>query len=80
MKIGYHISISEGLVKTAKNIIKEKMTAVQIFPGSPKSYFPGTKYTSVDFKAMMYFTITKIVHSNYLINISDDKSVIQNSI
>lgn len=80
MKIGYHISINGGLVKTASNIVNEKMTAVQIFPGSPKSYFPGTKFTAADFKAMMDLTIPKFVHSNYFINLANDTAVIPKSI
>ncbi|NPV13106.1 MAG: TIM barrel protein [Ignavibacteria bacterium] len=80
MKIGYHISISGGLVKTASNIVNKKMTAVQIFPGSPKSYFPGTKYTEADFNAMKKLNIPVFVHSNYFINLADDKPVIPKSI
>lgn len=80
MKIGYHISISKGLTQTAKNIIKEKMTAVQIFPGSPKSYFPGTKHTDADFKAMQNLNIPKFVHINYFVNLANDTPVIPKSI
>lgn len=80
MKIGYHISISGGFIKTAKNIIEEKMTAVQIFPGSPKSYFPGTKYTIEDYEALKKLNIPKFVHINYLINLADNKPVIPKSL
>jgi len=80
MKIGYHISIGKGLIQTAKNIVNEKMTAVQIFPGSPKSYFPGTKHTVQDFLAMTNLNIPKFVHINYFVNLADDKPVIPKSI
>lgn len=80
MKIGYHISISKGLIQTAKNIVNEKMTAVQIFPGSPKSYFPGTKNSDSDFKAMQSLNIPKFVHINYFVNLANDTEVIPKSI
>jgi len=80
MKLGYHISIAKGLTQTSKNIINQKMTAVQIFPGSPKNYFPGTKFTSTDYKAMLELNIPKFVHSNYFINLANDTAVIPKSI
>jgi len=80
MKIGYHISISDGLIKTSKNIKEQKLSAVQIFPGSPKSYFPGTKHTIDDFLSMSNLNIPKFVHINYFVNLCGDKEVIQKSI
>lgn len=80
IKLGYHISIGDGLTKTAKNILNEKLTAVQIFPGSPKNYFPGTKYTTNDFNAMKNLNIPKFVHINYFVNLANDIPVIPKSI
>ena len=74
------MSISEGLIKTAKKILEQKLTAVQIFPGSPKSYFPGTKHTEADFKAMQNLNIPKFVHINYFVNPANDTAVIPKSI
>lgn len=79
-KIGYHISIDKGLTETAKNIVKEKMTATQIFPGNPRNYFPGNKHTDADLNAMKNLNIPIFVHSNYFINLADDKLVIPKSI
>lgn len=80
MKIGYHISIKDGLTKTVQKIKEQNMTAVQIFPGSPRSYFPGTKNTIEDFMAMKNLNIPKFVHINYFVNLCGDKEVIQKSI
>ena len=80
MRIGYHASISNGLKKTAQLIKEQKLTAVQIFPGSPRSYFPGTKHTLEDFMAMKSLNIPKFVHINYFVNLCGDKEVIQESI
>jgi endonuclease IV len=80
MRIGYHISISKGLTKTAQAIKEQKMSAVQIFPGSPKSYFPGTKHTQEDFDAMKNLNIPKFVHINYFVNLCGDKEVIIKSV
>lgn len=80
MKIGYHVSISGGLKDTVKRIKEQKMTAVQIFPGSPKSYFPGTKHTEDDFLTMTNLNIPKFVHINYFVNLCGDKEVIQKSV
>jgi len=80
MKIGYHISISDGLIKTAKKITEQKLSAVQIFPGSPRNYFPGAKHTIHDFKAMKKLNIPKFVHINYFVNLSGDNPVIPKSI
>jgi deoxyribonuclease-4 len=77
MKIGYHISISKGLSEAAKNVIKEKMTAVQIFPGSPRTYFPGKVS---DFESFKTLNVPKFVHINYLVNLADSKPVIFKSI
>ena len=80
MKLGYHISISDGLTKTAETIKEQKLTAVQIFPGSPRNYFPGSKHTIQDFLAMKNLDIPKYVHINYFVNLCGDKEVIQKSI
>jgi len=79
-KIGYHISISGGLKKTAKAITEQKLSAVQIFPGSPRSYFPGTKYTEEDFSAMKNINIPKFVHINYFVNLAGDNPVTPKSV
>ena len=80
MELGYHISISDGLTKTAEAIKEQNMTAVQIFPGSPRNYFPGAKHTIDDFMAMKNLNIPKYVHINYFVNLCGDKEVIQESI
>ena len=78
MRIGYHISIKDGLTKTAKEIKDKKLSTVQIFPGSPKSYFPGEKHTQSDFDAMK--NIPKFVHINYFVNPAGENPVIPKSI
>jgi len=80
MKLGYHISISDGLIKTAEKIKEQKMTAVQIFPGSPRNYFPGKKHTIYDYIAMSNLNIPKFVHINYFVNLCGEKEIIQKSI
>lgn len=80
MKIGYHISIANGLIKTAKEITEKKLSAVQIFPGSPKSYFPSEKHTTADYDAMKKLNIPKFVHINYFVNPAGDNPVISKSI
>ena len=80
MKIGYHKSISNGLIQTVKEIKEEGMTSVQIFAGSPRNYFPSTKHTFDDFLAMSNLNIPKFVHINYFVNLCGDKEVIQDSI
>jgi len=80
LKLGYHISIKDGLTKTAKEIKDKKLSAVQIFPGSPKSYFPGEKHTNEDFNAMKNLNIPKFVHINYFVNPAGDNAVIPKSI
>lgn len=79
MKIGYHISISGGLVKTAQSIKQQKMSAVQIFAGSPRTYFPS-KFTQNDFEAFQNLNIPKFVHINYLVNPASDKPVLPKAI
>jgi deoxyribonuclease-4 len=80
MKLGYHISIGDGLTKTAQSIRKQNLTAVQIFPGSPRSYFPGTNHTIDDYLAMSNLNIPKFVHINYYVNLCGENEVIQKSI
>jgi len=80
LKLGYHISIKDGLTKTAKEIKDKKLSAVQIFPGSPKSYFPGEKHTQSDFDAMKNLNIPKFVHINYFVNPAGENPVIPKSI
>lgn len=79
MKIGYHISISGGLVKTAHSIKQQKLSAVQIFPGSPRTYFPS-KFSISDFEAFQNLNIPKFVHINYLVNPASDKPVLPKAI
>jgi len=79
MKIGYHISINGGLSKTAKIIKEQHLSSVQIFPGSPRSYFPS-KHSTSDLEDFTNLNIPKFVHSNYLINPAGDKEVIPKSI
>ena len=80
MKIGYHKSISKGLIQTVKEIKEEELSCVQIFAGSPRSYFPSEKYTIDDFIHMSNLNIPKFVHINYFVNLCGDKEVIQESI
>lgn len=79
MKLGYHISISGGLVKTAQSIKQQKLSAVQIFAGSPRTYFPS-KFTQNDFETFQNLNIPKFVHINYLVNPASDKPVLPKAI
>lgn len=79
MRIGYHISISDGLSKSAQFCKTEKLSAVQIFAGSPRTYFPS-KHSLADLADFKNLNIPKFVHSNYLINPASDKPVLPKAI
>jgi deoxyribonuclease IV len=71
MKIGYHISISGGLTKCAQTIKEQKLSSVQIFPGSPRSYYPST-HSEDALESFRNLKIPKFVHINYFVNPASD--------
>lgn len=79
MRIGYHISISDGFSKSAQFCKIEKLSAVQIFAGSTRTYFPS-KHSPADLADFKNLNIPKFVHSNYLINPASDKPVLPKAI
>ena len=79
MKIGYHLSMSKGLKVTADEAKLHKLGAVQIFPGSPRSYFPSN-HTNENIQAMKHLNIPKFVHINYYVNLASDKAVLPKSL
>lgn len=70
-KIGYHISISGGLIKCSETIKEQKLSSVQIFPGSPRSYYPSS-HSNEAFEAFKSLKIPKFVHINYFVNPASD--------
>jgi len=79
MKLGYHLSISKGLKVVAEQAISEKLGAIQIFPGSPRSYFPSS-HTNENIQALKHLNIPKYVHINYYVNPASDKAVLPKSL
>jgi len=77
MNIGYHVSISKALNEVAKTVKNQGLKSIQIFSGNPRTYFPS-KF--VDVKPIKDLTIPKYVHINYLVNLADNKPVIQKSL
>jgi len=79
MKIGYHLSISKGLKIAAEQAKIEKLGSIQIFPGSPRSYFPSN-HTNENVQAMKELRIPIFVHINYYVNLASDKPVLPKSL
>jgi deoxyribonuclease IV len=79
MKLGYHASISGGLNNAVKTAKEEELSAIQIFPGSPRNYFPSN-HTEENIELMKNLDIPKYVHINYFVNLASDKPVIPKSI
>lgn len=79
MNIGYHSSISKGLYSVALEVNKLKLSAIQIFSGNPRNYFPSV-HTNENLKAFNELNIPKFVHMNYLLNLSNSIPVIPTSI
>ena len=79
MKIGYHISISGGLQNVVNEAKKQKLSAIQIFPGNPRSYFPSS-HTNENIQTMKSLNIPVFVHINYFVNLASDKPVLPKSL
>ena len=79
MKLGYHLSISKGLKVVAEEAKLQKLGAIQIFPGSPRSYFPSS-HTNENVQAMRHLNIPIYVHINYYVNLASDKPVLPKSL
>jgi deoxyribonuclease IV len=79
MKLGYHVSIAGGLSKAVQTARQENLTALQIFPGSPRNYFPSN-HTEDNLQAMRDLAIPKFVHINYFVNLAADKPMIPKSL
>jgi deoxyribonuclease-4 len=79
MKLGYHVSTAGGLNESIKVAKFEKLTAIQIFAGSPRTYFPS-KHALENINSMKNIGIPVFVHSNYLINLADNKPVLPKAI
>jgi deoxyribonuclease IV len=78
MKIGYHLSISEGLKKTAEFIKLNNINVVQIFSGSPRTYYPSKNENQRIF--LKELNCLKFVHINYLVNLAKDNASVPKSI
>lgn len=65
MKIGRHISVSEGVMTALRKEEKRGLSAVQIFGGNPRSFYPrssaGGKYTG---------PLEITVHAPYVVNLA----------
>lgn len=79
MNIGYHVSISGGLMNVTNQVTLEKLSTIQIFPGNPRNYFPSN-HTNENIQSIKKLKIPIFVHINYFVNLASDKPVLPKSL
>lgn len=78
MILGYHVSISKN-IDFYDLCKKENLGSLQLFSGSPRSYFPSN-WTEDRINKLKDLNISKFVHINYFVNIANNAPIVFKSI